>query len=319
MTASTAFDAIAVGSDIQRRVGVKTSRDEPLARFTTMRVGGPADLFATVHNLFELRALVRFARQRELPHFVLGRGSDLVISDRGIRGLVIQDRAEGSRFDGDRYVADAGVPMARAATETQKAGLTGLEFGLAIPGTVGGAVWANAGAHDADVEGVLVSARVLDGAGAEAIVPASDLGLAYRDSRFKRATGDGPAELILDATFQLVAADPDTIKDRLDEIRRWRQAHQPLGMPSAGSSFRNPPDDSAGRLIDSLGLKGLREGGASVSEKHANFLVNDQQGTASDVRRLGERVRATVERETGIRLAWEIVFLGDWSGCVEAA
>ena len=103
-----------------------------------MRVGGPADLFATVHNPFELRALVRFARQRDLPHFVLGRGSDLVISDRGIRGLVIQDRAEGSRVDAERYVADAGVPMARAATETQKAGLTGLEFGLAIPGTVGG-------------------------------------------------------------------------------------------------------------------------------------------------------------------------------------
>ena len=126
MTTVAAFDAIAVGSDIQRRVGVKTSRDEPLARFTTMRVGGPADLFATVHNLFELRALVRFARARDIAHRILGRGSDLVISDRGIRGLVIQDRAEGSRIDGDRYVADAGVPMARAATETQKAGLTGL-------------------------------------------------------------------------------------------------------------------------------------------------------------------------------------------------
>ena len=155
MTAETVFDAIAIGSDIQRRVGVKTSRDEPLARFTTMRVGGPADLFATVHNLFELRALVRFARSRAIAHTILGRGSDLVISDRGIRGLVIQDRAEGSRIDGQRYTADAGVPMARAATETQKAGLTGLEFGLAIPGTVGGAVWANAGAHESDVAAVM--------------------------------------------------------------------------------------------------------------------------------------------------------------------
>src|SRR5690349_11259036 len=148
-----------------------------------MRVGGPADLFATAHNAFELRALVRFARQRELPHFILGRGSDLVVSDRGVRGLVIQDRAEGSRFDGERYTADAGVPMARAATETQKAGLTGLEFGLAIPGTVGGAVWANAGAHESDVAGILASARVLDGGGSESVVPAGDLGLAYRDSR----------------------------------------------------------------------------------------------------------------------------------------
>ena len=314
MTAVEAFDAIAVGSDIQRRVGVKTSRDEPLARFTTMRVGGPADLFATAHNAFELRALVRFARQRELPHLILGRGSDLVISDRGIRGLVIQDRAEGSRLDGERYTADAGVPMARAATETQKAGLTGLEFGLAIPGTVGGAVWANAGAHESDVAGILESARVLDAAGSESVVPAGDLALAYRDSRFKHASGDGPPELILDATFGLSPADPDVIKERLDDIRRWRQAHQPLGLPSAGSVFRNPEGDSAGRLIDAAGLKGFRIGGAVVSEKHANFIVNDQKGTAADVRRVGDHVREVVAKKTGTDLDYEVEFAGDWEG-----
>jgi UDP-N-acetylmuramate dehydrogenase len=314
VTASEVFDAVAVGSDIQRRVGVKTSRVEPLARFTTMRVGGPADLFATVHNLFELRALVRFARQRGLPHLILGRGSDLVISDRGIRGLVIQDRAEGSRLDGDRFIADAGVPMARAATETQKAALTGLEFGLAIPGTVGGAVWANAGAHDADVAGILDSARVLDAAGSEAIIPAAELGLSYRDSRFKHASGDGPQELILDATFRLSAADPDVIKGRLDEIRRWRQAHQPLGLPSAGSVFRNPDGDSAGRLIEAAGLKGYRIGGAVVSEKHANFIVNDQKGTAADVRRVGDHVREVVASATGVELVYEVEFVGDWEG-----
>ncbi len=309
MTTAT-FDAVAVGAEIQRRVGVKTSRDEPLARFTTMRVGGPADLFATVHNLFELRALVRFARAREIPHVVLGRGSDLVISDRGIRGLVIQDRAEGSRVDGDRYVADAGVPMARAATETQKAGLTGLEFGLAIPGTVGGAVWANAGAHESDIAGVLESARVLDGAGREAIVAAGELGLAYRESRFKHARDD----LILEGMFRLAPADPDVIKGRLDDIRRWRQAHQPLGLPSAGSVFRNPPDDSAGRLIEAAGLKDTRIGGAVVSEKHANFIVNDQKGTAADVRRLGDRVRDAVAAASGVELVYEIEFVGDWEG-----
>ena len=311
---TSAFDAVAVGSEIQRRVGVKTSRDEPLARFTTMRVGGPADLFATAHNTFELRALVRFARQRQLAHLVLGRGSDLVISDRGVRGLVIQDRAEGARVDGDRYTADAGVPMARAATETQKAGLTGLEFGLAIPGTVGGAVWANAGAHDADVAGVLVAARVLDAAGSEASVPAAELRLGYRDSRFKHPAGDGPAELILDATFQLAAADPDVIKGRLDDIRRWRQAHQPLGLPSAGSVFRNPAGDSAGRLIETAGLKGFRIGGAVVSEKHANFIVNDRKGTAADVRRVGDHVRTVVAERHGVELLYEVEFVGDWEG-----
>jgi UDP-N-acetylmuramate dehydrogenase len=316
MTTAT-FDAIATGTDIQRRIGVKTSRDEPLARFTTMRVGGPADLFATVHNYFELRTLVRYARARGLPHLVLGRGSDTVISDRGFRGLVIQNRAESTTLEGDRFTADAGVPMARAATETQKAGLTGLEFGLAIPGSVGGAVWANAGAHESDVAGVLESAKVLDAAGAEKIVPAGELGLAYRDSRFKHATPeapDAPAELILGATFQLSTADPDVIKGRLDDIRRWRQAHQPLGLPSAGSVFRNPPGDSAGRLIEAAGLKGHRIGGAVVSEKHANFIVNDQKGTAADVRRLGDHVRQAIVEGHGVELVYEIEFLGDWAG-----
>ena len=315
MTPDTAraFDAVAIGTDIQRRIGVKTSRDEPLARFTTMRVGGPADLFATAHNAFELRALVRLARSRGLAHLVLGRGSDVVIADAGVRGLVIHNRAEGSRVEDGRYVAESGVPMARAATETQKAGLTGLEFGLAIPGTVGGAVWANAGAHESDVATVLASARVLDGSGSEVIVSGDDLGFAYRDSRFKHTAPDEPPEVILDATFALESADADTIKARLDEIRRWRQAHQPLGLPSAGSVFRNPDGTSAGKLIDEAGLKGLRIGGATVSEKHANFIVNDQKGTAADVRHVAERVRAEVRARYGVELQFEIEFVGDWS------
>jgi UDP-N-acetylmuramate dehydrogenase len=320
--ANAGFDAIAMGTDIQRRIGVKTSRDEPLARFTTMRVGGPADLFAVVHNPFELRALVKFARSRALPYTLLGRGSNVVIADTGIRGLVIQDRAEGSRLDGERYHAGAGVAMARAATETQKAGLTGLEYGLAIPGTVGGAVWANAGAHEAETASVLESATVLLADGTEAVVPAAELRFAYRDSRFKDAEplpAGGPAEVVMGATFRLEPADPDVIKGRLDEIRRWRQTHQPLGIPSAGSVFRNPDGDSAGRLIDELGLKGTRIGGAVVSEKHANFITNDQKGSASDVRRLGELVRARVREAHGIELRFEIEFVGDWAGWEEAA
>jgi UDP-N-acetylmuramate dehydrogenase len=311
---TVAFDPIATGTDIQRRIGVKTSRDEPLARFTTMRVGGPADLFAIAHNAFELRALVRFARARELPHLILGRGSDVVIADAGVRGLVIQIRAEGSRTDGERYVAEAGVQMARAATEAQRAGLTGLEFGLAIPGTVGGAVWANAGAHESDVAGILETARVLAADGSEAVLPTDQLALGYRDSRFKHVAPGAPAELILEATFRLAPADPGTIKERLDDIRRWRQAHQPIGLPSAGSVFRNPPGDSAGRLIDAAGLKGLRSGGAVVSEKHANFIVNDGKGSAADVRGLAERVRDEISTRYGVTLEFEIEFLGDWSG-----
>jgi UDP-N-acetylmuramate dehydrogenase len=310
MTASEPFDALAVGTAIQRRIGVKTSRDEPLARFTTMRVGGPADLFATVHNVHELRAIVRFARSRAIPMTLLGRGSDVVIADAGIRGLVVQNRAEGSRIEGDRYVAESGVPMARAATECQKAGLTGLEFGLAIPGTVGGAVWANAGAHESDIAAVLETADVLLTDGTDARLTPDELELRYRDSRLKHR----PGEVVLAATFRLEPAEPDVIAGRLDEIRRWRRDHQPLGIPSAGSTFRNPPGDSAGRLIDSIGWKGRTRGGATVSEKHANFVVNDRKGSAADVRGLVDDVRAAVERETGVRLEEEVVFLGDWAG-----
>jgi UDP-N-acetylmuramate dehydrogenase len=321
VTAAPAFDALAAGSDIQRRIGVKTSRNEPLGRFTTMRVGGPADLFAVAHNPFELRALVKYARARAIPVFVLGRGSDLVIADAGIRGLVIQDRAEATRTDGDRYVAGAGVPMARAATETQKAGLTGLEYGLAIPGTVGGAVWANAGAHERETADVLESATLLFADGTEREVPAAELGFRYRHSRLKdtREPGGGPAEIVLGGTFRLAEAGPQAIKERLDDIRRWRQAHQPLGIPSAGSVFRNPDGDSAGRIIDELGLKGRKVGGATVSEKHANFIVNDGRGSASDVRTLAEQVRAEVAEKRGIELVFEIEFVGDWAGPGEGA
>ena len=302
-----------IGTEIQRRIGVKTSRRQPLARFTTMRVGGPADLLAEVHNLFELRAIVRFARARELPHFILGRGSDLVISDAGMRGLVIYNRAEGHRIEGDRLIADSGLPMARAATLCRVAGLSGLEFGLAIPGTVGGAVWANAGAHESDVRAVLHEAGVMRSDGSEEALDADRLALSYRDSALKHAPANTP-EVVTWASFDLTPDDPATIGARLDEIRRWRQAHQPLGLPSAGSVFRNPGPESAGAIIDQLGLKGHRIGGAVVSDKHANFIVNDQDGTAADVRRLAEFVRAAVRRERGIELAFEVVFAGDWSG-----
>jgi UDP-N-acetylmuramate dehydrogenase len=313
--AATDLDLVALSGDIARRVGVKAERNAPLAKLTTMRVGGPADLLATAHNAFELKALVRFARGRDLPLTLIGRGSNIVISDRGVRGLVVHVRAEGSRVEDDRYVAEAGVPMARAATETQRAGLSGLEFGLAVPGTVGGAVWANAGAHGSDVRAVLESADVLLADGGERRLPVEELGLEYRESRFKHQPADRPDEVVLGARFALEPAPADLIKERLDDIRRWRQAHQPLGLPSAGSSFRNPPDGpSAGELIEGAGLKGLRLGGATVSEKHANFVVNDQRGTAADVRRLMDEVRATVLRTTGTELVPEIVFVGDWAG-----
>jgi UDP-N-acetylmuramate dehydrogenase len=316
------LDPIAVAADIGRRIGVKVVRNQPLARLTTLRVGGPADLYVVARNAFELRALVRYARSRDIPHVLLGRGSNVVVADAGIRGLVIAVRAEGSRIDGERYVAEAGVPMARAATETSAAGLAGLEFGLAIPGTVGGAVWANAGAHGGDVAAVLEAATILAPDGGEVRLGPDELGLAYRTSRLKVAPGPddvtpaaraaAPSPVVLSATFRLRPDDPAAIRARLDEIRRWRREHQPLGLPSAGSVFRNPPGDAAGRLVEAAGCKGWRVGGARVSERHANFIVTERGARAADVRTLAERVRAAVAERFGVRLEYEVVFLGDW-------
>lgn len=322
-------------AEVALPAGIRYRRNEPLAGHSTMRVGGPADLLAVARDVPALTTLIRSARAGRIPLYVLGRGSDVVVADAGIRGLVVLSRAEGWRMEGDRLTAEAGLPLARAATVAQRAGLSGLEFGLAIPGTVGGAVWANAGAHGADVAGVLESVTILRADGDEATEPAAALGLTYRESRFKQGRGQGSAapaasaatftptgpgggesvgDIVLTATFRLVPADPAAIKARLDDIRRWRREHQPLGRPSAGSVFRNPPGDSAGRLIDACGLRGTRLGGAAISEMHANFIVNEGGATASDVRRLAERARHAVMERFGIELAYEIQFIGDWSG-----
>ena len=311
MTRLTPQEQLKLGGDIQRRLGVKTTRHEPLARFSTMRVGGPADLFAEVRNLFELRGIIRFARSRDLPLFLIGRGSDLVISDAGIGGLVVLVRAAGLRVEGERLVAEAGVQMAKAATEAKKAGLSGLEFGLAIPGSVGGAVWANAGAHGSDVRGVLAQALVAGADGEERTLGPDELGMAYRETVLKHGRPGRP-DVVLEATFALEPADSDTIAARLADIRRWRQEHQPIGQKSAGSVFRNPEGDSAGRIIDELGLKERRIGDAMISPKHANFIVNTGEATAADVRRLAELVRETVRRERGVELGYEVEFVGQW-------
>ena len=300
-------------ADVARAAGVRFHRNEALAKHTTMRVGGPADVLVEAREVAVLTALLRAARRAGVPTTILGRGSNVVVADAGIRGLVVLSRAEGCRIEGDRLIAEAGLPLARAATVAQKAGLSGLEFGLAIPGTVGGAVWGNAGAHGSDIAAVLESVTVLRSDGAEATEPASALGLRYRDSRIKSSeNGRSNGDLILSATFRLNLAHPAAVKARLDEILRWRQEHQPLTRPSAGSVFRNPPEDSAGRLIEACGLKGTRVGGAAISEKHANFIVNEGRATASDVRTLADRARSEVAARFGVELVYEIQFVGDW-------
>jgi UDP-N-acetylmuramate dehydrogenase len=304
-----------IAGDIQRRIGLRARVDEPLAPLTTMRVGGPADLYAEARTAFEVRGVLRFARSRGIPLLVLGRGSNLVVADAGIRGLVLRIRSEGIRVDGRRVSAEAGVLMARLSTVARDAKLGGAEFALAIPGTIGGAVWANAGAHDADVRSILATAAVLPGdGGLEADLDADALGLAYRDSRLKHPAGPCP-DVVISAAFDLDPAEPAEIGRRLAEIRAWRREHQPVSVPSAGSVFRNPPGtESAGALIDRAGLKGTRIGGAAVSDRHANFIVNTGGATASDIRRLAEHIRGRVADRFGVVLDYEVAFAGDWSG-----
>lgn len=288
--------------------GIELVHDAPMAPLTTLRVGGSADRLRAVQSGPELLAALRLARDAGCPWFVLGNGSDLVVADAGMRGLVIRNRARTVTVDGLRVEADAGTPMAMLVRTATAAGLAGVEFGTSIPGTVGGAVWANAGAHGSEMRDIVATVDTWDPRDdAVATLAGEACAFAYRESRFKHSR-----EVILSATLALARDEPAAIAARVAECQAQRVATQPLAEQNAGSVFRNPPGDHAGRLIDVAGLKGLRVGGASVSERHANFIVTGRGARAADVRELGELVRARVLARFGVELAYEIEFVGDW-------
>ena len=292
--------------------GITLTSDAPMAPLTTLRVGGPADRLVEVQSRDALLAALGLARDAEAPWFVLGNGSDLVVADAGIRGLVIRNRAREVAVDGQRMHADAGTPMALLVRRSTAAGLAGLEFGTSIPGTLGGAVWANAGAHDREMREVVVAVEAWDPSeGAVGTLDAEACRFAYRESRFKHTE-----QVIVTATLALHHDEPDVIAGRVAANQARRLATQPLADQNAGSVFRNPPGDHAGRLIDAAGLKGRRVGTASVSTLHANFIVTDRGGRAADVRALGDEVRAAVGDRFGIDLAYEIEFVGEWGAAV---
>lgn len=295
--------------------GINVATDASLAPLTTLRVGGPADRLVVAGSRDELLAALHLARDARVPWFVLGNGSDLVVADAGIRGLVIRNRARSVAIGGLRLEADAGTPMALLVRRCSAEGLAGLEFGTSIPGTLGGAVWANAGAHGREMRDVTVSVEAWDPSdGSVRIVGADACGFSYRESRFKHSP-----EVVLAATLALERGAPADIAARVAANQAQRVASQPLADQNAGSVFRNPPGDHAGRLIDAAGLKGLRVGSAVVSDLHANFIVTDRGARAADVRALGDRVRAEVMARSGIELAYEIEFVGDWGAADHAA
>lgn len=290
--------------------GLELARDAPMAPLTTLRVGGPAERLLLARSRDELLAGLRAARQARVPCFVLGNGSDLVVADRGMNGLVIRNRARGVELEGTELRAEAGAAMAMLVKRCTGAGLAGLEFGISIPGTLGGAVWANAGAHGGEMRDLVVTVDAWDpDADRLLTLPNDACGFAYRESRFKH--GD---EVILGAHLHLARGDAAEIGARVQAHQAQRRATQPLADQNAGSVFRNPPADHAGRLIDAAGLKGHRIGSAMVSTLHANFIVTDRGARAADVRALGDFVRGVVRDRFGVELQYEIEFVGDWEG-----
>ena len=289
--------------------GVALQVDAPLAPLTTLRVGGPADRLAVPSSVDELVALLGLAAESGIETFMLGKGSDIVVADDGVRGLVIRTRADEVTIDGTRLRADAGASMTALAKRCAREGLAGFDWAISIPGSFGGAIWANAGAHDGEMAAVLRDVDTYDPRdGRRRTLDAAECAFAYRDSRFKH----GP-EVVLGGTIELHTGDPAEIAALVDEHQSHRRATQPLADQNAGSVFRNPPGDHAGRLIEAAGLKGHRIGSARVSELHANFIVTDRGGArAADVRALGDHVRAKVADRFGVELRYEIEFVGAW-------
>lgn len=294
-----------------RALGERARRSEPLAPYTNMRVGGPADLLVVCHTTEEVAEAVRLARHYGVSWRVLGGGCNVLVADAGVRGLVLVVRAARVRIEPDGAVwAEAGALMAALAQETVARGLAGLEWAAGLPGTVGGAVVGNAGAFGGDVASLLTCATLLEPDGRMVERPGEWFEFVYRGSRIKRErTAQRP--VVLAAVFNLQAGAPDILAARVAEILQWRRTRHPGGA-TMGSTFQNPPDGHAGRLIEEAGLKGYRIGGVKVSEKHANFLINTGSATASDVLALIRHVQTEVERRTGVRLELEIELLGDW-------
>ncbi|HJA28223.1 MAG TPA: UDP-N-acetylmuramate dehydrogenase [Candidatus Olsenella pullicola] len=281
--------------------------DEPMSEHTTFKVGGPADLYVIPEDFDEVREVLLACDEADVARFVLGRGSDLLVSDEGFRGVIVAvgDGLMGVAVDGTEMTCQAGVDLREASEMACELGLSGLEFACGIPGSVGGACFMNAGAYGGCVADALKCVRVLMPDGSQETLGVDELDLGYRRSRF---AADGL--VVLSATFDLEKGDPEKIRATMDDLTRQREEKQPLELPSAGSTFKRPEGHFAGKLIMDAGLQGFQVGGAAVSRKHAGFVVNVGGATAADVHAVIEHVQDEVERQFGVRLEPEVRFLG---------
>lgn len=286
--------------------GIIFDTDVPMSAYTTFRIGGPADMLAMPDTTEKLAAVIEAAVKNDIPYTVIGKGSNVLVSDSGIRGLVIvTSKCESIALRNDcELVCAAGTPLVRVCSFALEHSLGGLEFAYGIPGSAGGAAFMNAGAYGGEMKDVLVSCRHIDKNAVRGEFVGDELELGYRKSVYS-----GGGYVITDMTLRLYPDDKNAIKAKMDDFISRRKAKQPLEYPSAGSTFKRPEGYFAGALIEQCGLKGFSVGGAQVSEKHAGFVVNKGGATAADVLELVESVRDTVFRQTGVTLEPEIKML----------
>jgi UDP-N-acetylmuramate dehydrogenase len=284
------------------------SQDEPLASRTSFGIGGPADFFIELGRPKAIEELIQGCAERGIPYLLLGAGTNLLVADAGVEGLVIRVVNREHHVDGRQVRAGAGLKMMRLARIVADAGLRGFEFAIGVPGTVGGAVYQNAGCWGKELREVLVGVDgFMPNAGLQAWKPA-DLHFGYRTSALREGALKGG--LVVEATIQLERGDGEEAKALMAKLTRERGETQPIKTKNCGSVFKNPPGDSAGRLVQAAGLKGAREGTALVSPMHGNFIVNEGGATAADVKRLVERVQAEVKRRFNVELETEVEMVG---------
>ena len=294
-------------TDILKQNAIAYSLNEPMKGHTTFKIGGPADILLSVNTVDELRLVLRACRDTATPWMILGKGSNLLVSDKGIAGAVIALDGEfkSCSVKGDRIDCGAALSLSKLCTVAADSGLAGLEFAYGIPGTVGGAVYMNAGAYNGETKDVIEEVTYMTPDGTLGTLTNAEICFSYRYSIFKNN-----GNIILFAKYKLNADSRENILARMDDYMDRRRTKQPLEFPSAGSVFKRPVKAFAGTLIEQCGLKGRRMGGAEVSEKHAGFIINVGGATCSDVMALVKLVQDTVQRETGFELECEIIPVG---------
>lgn len=296
-------------SEVKEQMGERIKIDEPMKLHTTFQVGGPADYFVSPHSEEEIRILLKKAKDYEIPVFIVGNGSNLLVSDKGYRGMIVQIGKEYSdvTVEGEIVSAKAGASLAKIARTAYENGLGGFEFAAGIPGTLGGAVSMNAGAYGGEIKDVIIDARVLTKDGEILTVRADELELAYRSSIITKKD-----YIVLGARFSFKPKDRQEIKARMDELALARKTKQPLEFPSAGSTFKRPEGYFAGKLIMDAGLRGFQVGGARVSDKHCGFVINAGDATAADIYSLILQVQEKVQRKFNVTLQPEVKMIGEF-------